>query len=609
MAYRIEKGSGDIVITGFENGIADSPYEGISDMRNINIISIPKEGSVNFSTEAIVPAKVSRTVLSADSATDVVTINSIVGIENYVAVTFTGGSLPGGIVAGDVYWVGDVSGSTFKLYTDYNQTSVLDITSTGTGTVTVYTIVSSPKYFAYDPFGVPASGIPAHNFLIDYQGKVWSDYYITPSGYWTYTGNKINNYSGGNGLVYYKSSNNEGYVFAFSASSIDYFTISTGVWSYQWDVSAGSVGVWSATPTSILKSGVLSSPSHEALVAPDNKVYFCDANWIGRWYQSDSTTPFVPTTKSTYTFDQTAILPFTDTANCISVLGNTLLVGGSKNVVYPWDTFSDLPSYPIFVAENNIVKLVTVNTNTFIFAGNRGRIYVTNGSQAQLYKKVPDHISGTVEPYFAWGGATSNKNQLYFSMLVTTNAGATVSQYGGVWAIDLDTKAIRLSNKLSYGTYAGYATAITPNLSSNPGGAGLFIGWYDGVGVVGGTGFGLDTTISDPYFSGEAIIDSDLIPIGTFLQPTNHGRVEFKLAVPLVSGESVQLKYRQSFSDSFTAVGPAIIFNTNGTGKTFSYSYQNVPFENSQWIQIEAVLTSTSVTPSFCRLTELRLGN
>ena len=57
--YRIEQGTGDIIIDGFESGISDSPYgtnlqtqvgniqqTGLSDMRNVNIISIPGEASV-----------------------------------------------------------------------------------------------------------------------------------------------------------------------------------------------------------------------------------------------------------------------------------------------------------------------------------------------------------------------------------------------------------------------------------------------------------------------------------------------------------------------------------------------------------------------------------
>ncbi len=601
MSYTIEKG-GDIVISGFEKGIADSPYEGIADMRNINIIPIPKEGSVNFSTSAITQQGSSGNLTSADPALDTVLLTGAT-FDSGAAITFAGGGLPAGIVAGTTYWAVLLSGGTYQLYTDYPRASLLDITGTGSGTWATVNM-TTPKYFAYD------SGFGTY-WMLDSAGRVWSNTVATNNNpfYWTYTGNRINSRSNGNGLVYYRASDGTGYMFVFSNSSIDYTpTASANVaWVYQWNVAAGTTGSWSNTPTQRLKTPVTVNNPHEAMVAPDNKVYFTDANYVGRWYQADPAVPFDPTNITTYIFDQTQLLPFTDTAQCLAPLGNNMLVGAKGNIIYPWDTFSSLPSFPIFVAESSIVKMVTVNTNTFIFVGGRGRIYVTNGSQASLYKKIPDSISGTVEPYYTWGGATSNKNQLYFGALVTTNSGASISQYGGVWAIDLDTKAIRLTNKLSYGTYAGYASAIIPIFSTQPAGTGLYIGWNSGAST-----FGIDQTISTPYTGGEATIDSDLIPIGTFLKPTTNGRLEFKLIVPIVNGESVKLQYRQAFSDAFADISSTTVFNFAGIATNawngYSGAYQNVDFQNSQWIQIRAVLTSTASSPSYCRLVEMRIG-
>ena len=55
MAYRQEKNNGDIdiVIDGFEKGIADSPEQGIADMRNMNITSVPNEAAVQFATSGL----------------------------------------------------------------------------------------------------------------------------------------------------------------------------------------------------------------------------------------------------------------------------------------------------------------------------------------------------------------------------------------------------------------------------------------------------------------------------------------------------------------------------------------------------------------------------
>lgn len=591
-----DKSTGDYVIKGFEAGIADDPYAGISDIRNINLISIPKEGSVNFATALNSPILVSiGTVISANAGADTVTYTGAIGLVTGSAVVFSGGSLPSGISAGTIYWVAFSVVGTFQLYTDYEQNSLVDIGGTGTGTFTVFGTTNAPKYFTFDTNGLSY-------WMIDSGGLVWTN---QANLGWRYTGNTTHGV--GNGLVYYRASDSTGYIFAFGNGQIDYQKLSssgglTGAWVYGWKPSDATTG-----NTNYLKR-ITSGTIHDSIVAPDNKVYYCDGNWIGRFFQSDPLVIFDPSNTASYTFDTTAVLPFTDTAQCLAPLANNLLIGGAKNVIYPWDTVGQLATYPILVAEYNIQKIVTVNTNAYALVGNRGRIYYTNGSQAVLFKKMPDHISGTVEPYYTWGGLMSTKNQIYFSASVTSNAGVAINQYGGVWAIDVDTKAIRLTNKLSYGTYAGYATALIPNFSATPAGTGFYAGWDSGAST-----YGIDITSSTPYIAGEATIDSDLIPIGTVLKPTTNGRVEFKLAVPIVNGETVKLQYRQAFSANFTDISSTTLFNFAGIATKdwngYAGVYQNVNFENSQWIQIRAVLTSTVTSPSYCRLTEIRLGN
>ncbi len=100
------------------------------------------------------------------------------------------------------------------------------------------------------------------------------------------------------------------------------------------------------------------------------------------------------------------------------------------------------------------------------------------------------------------------------------------------------------------------------------------------------------------------------------MQPNTNGRVEFKLTVPIVSGESVKLQYRQAFSSNFTDLSSSTLFtyatSTTGGGtgwNGYSGAYQDVSFEQSQWVQLRAVLTSTASSPSYCRLTELRIGS
>jgi hypothetical protein len=103
MAYKQDKSTGDIIVNGFEKGIADSPYEGISDCRNINLISIPKEASVNFATSQISAPAYTGTMTNSSDANNTITIST--GIENGQAIQFSVLSdATKGIALNTTYW-------------------------------------------------------------------------------------------------------------------------------------------------------------------------------------------------------------------------------------------------------------------------------------------------------------------------------------------------------------------------------------------------------------------------------------------------------------------------------------------------------------------------
>lgn len=583
MAYQIE--DRDIVINGWEKGIADDPYSGLSDIRCANVISVPGEASVNFATSRISnPTITTGTVSSADAGTDAVTFTGASGLENGMAVTFSGGSLPAGIVEGTVYWISGLTATTFTLDTTFATGVLLNITGTGTGTFSVVAM-GTPQHWAYD-------ANRDTYWLVDSNGRVWSDKLTSTSGYWKYTGNSVDSTSNGNGLLYFEATDGTGYVFVWRNSRIDYTSSSTVSWVYGWDPIDGTTGNVDA----YLNTAAASNRPHNAVVGQGNTAYYCDAAYVGSWFQADPLVAFVPTTLATYSFSKQAVgLEITDQANCLAVFGSNLLIGGVRNAVYVWNRLSFGYQSRILLAESNVAEIEVVNTTAYVFAGNRGRIYATNGVQAKLYKKVPDHLSGTVEPYFTWGATASTKNQLYFGVSAATNEDDPIETYGGLWAIDMDTNAMRVANRLSYGDYSRYASLVIPRLTystnpSNPAGAGLFIGWSGG----------LDVTTSAPYTGYETYVDSDLIPIATYLLNRTFENVEWKLTTPLVSGEGVKVSYRLSFSDSFTEIG-----ETTTVG-AYSDVY-TVNFQNAQWVQFRVQLKSTASSPSYARLKELRI--
>ena len=802
--WNVDLQNHDIVIDGFENGIGDSPYSGLTDMRNINTVSIPGEADVNFSTTLSSNPTFTGSITSATGSAFTYTTTTGTPVGNvFQAVTFSNISgLTGspGISAGTVYWMlSNGLGTAFYVYTTPLGTSPVNITLTGTATFATVDM-GTPRHWSYSVTSNTANVL--ENYLIDSNGRAWVN--VNGQSGWTFLGNTLYSDSYGNGLVWYEGANpptntvttkgaivsstfggatgtnalinytqtsgfaaptdgqmvsfispggslhlpagivnstywignvtattfniftdpaltkplyipnyagtivsassvgnlittsvptggtypvqhgdpiiftgnslpgglvqgatyyvgtitgnpttapvfpvyidsllttqvpitgtgtgsfastgtgtftnyttteDEGYLFVFRGSAIDYMRVASRTWVYNW---------WPPQPSyALAASPYLNTPagvdnSHYALVGQDNAIYYCDGNFVGSIIQTNPANyPFDPTNPATYGWTQQALeLPSQDNTTWLAELGPNLLVSGIRNYIYPWDRTVYLDSstgisytqfsQPILIAESNTTRMITVNTNTYIFAGNRGRIYVTNGSQAELFKKIPDHLSGTVEPYYVWGAIGYSQNQLYFGFQAQQNNGS-ILQSGGLWALDITTGALRLANILSYGTYNGYATVFIPNppqgATLTPGSA-FFVGWYNG------TSGGIDVSSSTVYTGGQSYVISDMIPIGTAIEPITPAQFEFKLATPLLTGESVKLQVASSINGSFSdLVSTAGTASTAGDGSLLSDIYSNTTQLN-QWILLKCILTGIGSSPSYNRLTQLRI--
>lgn len=630
MAYIIDPLAGDIVIGGFDAGVAPSPYGGLTDMRSVAPTTVPGEVSVAFSTESVTKAP---KIVDNTTGTLITTSGGLFSapssllLENNQYITFSnlGGAVGSGLATGTPYLLFSYSqmglNEEWQLYTTGG--TLVTVTTASTTTVTFSTISpTKPKYFASMNYGGANS-----NFMIDDVGNVWTDYTTTtgagstPATHsWTWAKNTTDSTSHGNGMGYFRTLNNtrtgdwDGWLFIFRDGQIDYSNVNgvnngsaynnVGTWSYGWNPSTGTTG-----NSNYLQGAGLNSCPHPCFIGEDGTFYYGDHTVVAQFYQS-STFPtivdFVPTTSSSYSYQADNLVP-NDTVTCIAPLGTDLILGGINNLAYTWNTTSPAISTPIYLPEAYVANIITVNTNAYIFCGNRGNIYVTNGSQANIFVKIPDHISGTVQPYFEWGGATYNQGRLYFSFFVTSNAGSTLNNYGGVWAIDINTQALWLSNQLSYASYDGYASALysipsiyIPNsLPSVPGGYGLFIGW------VNGSTYGIDSTISTPYTSGVSWVTSDIIPVGIILDPITPAQIEFKLSTPLATGETIEIQVGDHLDMSYSSF--TSVFTTTGDGSLISAISNEFPLSNLQWLLVRVILTSTSSSPSYCRVNQIRV--
>jgi hypothetical protein len=597
MAWKIEKGidgKPELVISGFENGVASSPYEGIGDMRNMDIITAPKQASVMFGTTAVTlpPSGYTGVAFSVDAGTDVVTTASTTGFYVGMAVTIVTISGADSFIAGRTYYVGDITPTTFKLYVSPRLLSVFDTTTNRTGTFTVHTFgtpvdsVSTPLSALGASFGSTTKA----SLILTSDAFVWflsPGISSVPANTLQFLGNIGHSTVSGTitrGIVIWK-----GYIFIFCDESIDYVLAQvlsspsqnpSALWVYGWQTTLHS-----------------SFYGHRALAATDSALYFCNDGSVGSLLENAGES-FSPTDTDTYTFNIDAlVLPPEESATCLAQLGVNLLIGGLNNFIYPWDRVSTSFSYPLVVAESFISCIVSTNSNAYIFAGQRGRIYITNGSNVDLFKKFPDSLSAIVEPYYKWDWAIYYKNQLYFSLYCTDNSSVAIENFAGLWAIDLNNDALRLSNSLSFGTYTGRVRTLLPMGQPYPTGDGIYAAWVSGATT------GIDYGSATPYINYEARIDTDIIPVGTFLFPNTFSNVEFKLAKPLVSGESVKLSQRKNLTSSFAEIGTT---SYSATTDTLSYAHP-VNFELSQWLQIRAETSSTATTPSYCPLLEIRL--
>lgn len=196
------------------------------------------------------------------------------------------------------------------------------------------------------------------------------------------------------------------------------------------------------------------------------------------------------------------------------------------------------------------------------------------------------------------------RGRIWFSAKDSNNAA------GGVWSfiptqnlyIGQDTGlSLRLENQNSYGNYQGYAALLFASpvaTAQQAQGPQYYSAWNSN-----GTGTapnGIDFSGATPYTSGQTLIESDIVPVGAYSDPQNYAGIEFRLSAPLVSGESIQILVRQNLISSYVSCGT---FNAVG-GVSFRFP---LPSRNFYWVQIKAVLISTSSSPSFVRLKELRI--
>lgn len=343
-----------------------------------------------------------------------------------------------------------------------------------------------------------------------------------------------------------------------------------------------------------------------------------DGTYINTFYPIGEQENTANTDQVLFTFtSQRLNLPTYETAQCMVEIGNTVLIGGKTNTIYPWNQVSALPTDLIALPEADVKTMINVNNMAYVFAGNKGNVYISNNSSASLVVKVPDYCAGVpgtpltyIEPRFTWGDAVYLRGRVYFSILDQTSTKA--GNCGGVWSFvpsqnfsyGQDTGLqLRLENQNSYGSYNGVANILIANEDQNAIAPQYWAAWQNSYSEATSTAFGIDQTDDIPVTT--FVIETDLMPVGTFLDKKTFSQTEFRFTAPFASGDSVALYWRTNSTSAWTAFTGQI---TEQTVTDILSGYYKQNLQKIQWLQLRAEVTTNGTnTSSFGRLKDLRI--
>jgi hypothetical protein len=574
-----------LVIENFQSGIANSPYVGFADMRNLDVDSEEGVAKLNFLVQRVTPAAKSGITFTANAATDVITTASTldvdVGSTTGRAVTVSSsGTLPAGLSAGTIYFLIRVTATTYKLATSLTNAdagTAVDITSAGSGTHTISVINhGEPKVLIVDPN-------VGTKFMLDSNGRVWFD---DGTPWRLLPGNTLTN-ANGNGMGIFKD-----YLIVARNDKLDVCKINTAANLGDPQGTSAWTNGWQT-----LNTGSGANNPHPVVIGQDDIAYIGDGRYVVSIAETSSST-FDPATSSTYTFTLSALkLPIRYVVQSMVENGVNLMVGAAKaNIkeaqIFPWDRSSTTYRLPIRVPETSITAMLTEGNRTYVAAGTRGVIYVTNGVLLQILRKVPVTLSGVPTNTVSIPAMMYHKNKVYFAL--------NCIGISGIWSLDPLTNSLKLEHIISTGNY-GTSSGVRVSALMSYGPEQFYAGWAD---ADAGT-FGIDSNYLTNFYYSTWYVGYFISPVyiaGSPRSKRTFTTIEFELDRPLVSGQGVRISYRTNLNSSFTTIG-TYDFSTYGAIQSLADTASIV---DAEVIQLKCELTvgaNSTATPRLKAIT------
>ena len=325
-------------------------------------------------------------------------------------------------------------------------------------------------------------------------------------------------------------------------------------------LSAGASAQWFGT----VASGFNGSYWGKLLVGQDDFLYAGNGNSVAKiTYSTGGTIGVAPTVSTNLTALDLKDGQFVTT---LVEYGTKIMIatgGGAgyndmgqnpNGKLYPWNrqlgTLGNpgLADLPVDFNENGIYQVITHANRMFVVAGTLGNVYESDGTNYRKIATLPVSKQGILSPIELFPNAIgiSNKGTLLIGVV-------SLGQYtkGGVYEIDISDPEFPccLKNTISTGNIFSTAGRVGVGVIYNSDYQTLYIGWRDDA------SYGVDNTSFTLYTSYGGVIETELVPVGSYLKKKSFAHLEWCLSDPLVLGQNIRISYRKNNTEDYTLIG------------------------------------------------------
>jgi hypothetical protein len=590
---------GSILLNDWARGDEPSYLADLKNIQCLDILTVPGVLFANQKLEymGVDTASYTGRTFTVDTGAETLT-PSLMAFTNFQAVRLTTtGTLPAPFAINTTYYVFGISGSTMKLATTLVNAiagTAIDITDSGTGTHTVTGVILGRIKKIVQNSGSTSANF--RYFAIDEAGRVW----VQIANIWSHlSGNAA---GAGQGLEIWK-----GYLFTVGDNGV----IST----YGPLSSAGGAAAWTGTWKTATGNDPFTAPT---IAGSDDILYIAQGRYLSS--VEEATAPFEPGTSGSYTWVDTALtLPSGYRVRCMCENGVDLAIGTWMGTTYGtvtifeaslevkkadlffWDRSDTTFRIPVHIEENGVNQVISLNNFVYAVCGYEGRIYITNGTSAELFTQIPpsvfDYQQNTTQHAFFFPNAIAHHRGRIMIGLGSGDAAATATISPlGIYAIDPKTGVLSIENIAASGNTGASGSVnfgAILSISENN----LLVGmYYDGSQTFPGS-ISRITASTTRYGTG-AFFESGLYSVGSSKEKATYRVVEFGLGKALNAGEQIRLSFRNKSNGSYTTVCTLDSSTVISDGSTTKYQIETPLLANLTDAQFKVELICTDIFTS-----------